>query len=168
MGSTSIEEVPEAPRGERLVGGDCRVLPIAVVGIEQVELEVLGRQVQDPLTVEHDAQHALPGLDPDAGFASKHPLNDPAPLRSLSDIGLEVEPGVEQHLDRPVGTAVVEKLHDILAEGGPIHAEFQGVLAAQSHLDLLDEVAEEGQGSLAVVDVPARFSTRSICPDWAS
>jgi len=42
------------------------------------------------------------------------------------------------------------------------------VLAAQSHLDLLDEVAEEGQGSLAVVDVPARFSTRSICPDWAS
>ena len=59
VGSTSRHEVPQSPGRERLVGGDGRVLEVAVVGIEEVELVVPRASVMDPLTVDDDG-HGIP------------------------------------------------------------------------------------------------------------
>ena len=60
MGTAATHEQPQSRTTERFVGSDGRVLKVAVVRIEQVELEVFPGDVEDAFTVDDHPFAALP------------------------------------------------------------------------------------------------------------
>ena len=60
LGAPPGHEVPERRGAERLVRGDGRVLEVAVVGREEIELEVLPRLVLDAASIDHHPQGQPP------------------------------------------------------------------------------------------------------------
>ena len=85
---------------------DGRVLEVAVRRVEQVELEVLPRSMENPLAVDDDSHRSVPLLQADRRREAAHLAIDPSPpLASLNDV-LETNPLVERNLDRVLRTPV--------------------------------------------------------------
>jgi hypothetical protein len=126
---------------------------MAIVGGEEIELEVLGTLVADVLAVDHHPQVEVPLRDvqvmEEAGDVGGHgepalPLGgellqgQPAPVPDLDGIG--TAPGGQQ------------AEHGTLAEGG-VHAELQGEPTAEGGPQAVDDLAQERDALLGIVHV---------------
>jgi hypothetical protein len=68
---------------ERLVGRDRRVLPVAVAGIEEIELVVLRALMPDLTAIQDHTLLSIPRLEPDTRFEGLQVGSDPAPALAL-------------------------------------------------------------------------------------
>ena len=151
VSAASAHEVPQRLEAEGVVGGDGGVLPVAVVGIEQVELVVLGTFMANPLAVDGDAHEALPGFQPQRGVEAFDLGGDVLPATALVDQRLEPDPLVERHLDRVAGPAL-EPGEDFGPEKRAVEPHL-GHHAFELMAGLRPQIAQERQAGLAVVDV---------------
>jgi len=100
VGATTAMEKPERARGNHLVRHDRRILIIAVVRVEQIELVVLGGTVSDALAVDHDLERPRPGRHPDLLLETLDTVAHALPAAAASDPFFEVEPFIKGDLDR--------------------------------------------------------------------
>jgi len=151
VSATPGEEAPEGLETEFLVGGDGRVLPGAVAGVEEIELEVLSGLVEDALTVDGDPDGSVPGGNEDGGLEGVEVGPDVLPAFAFLDQTLEVKPGVEGDTDGVLGSGF-EESHDFLAEEGPIQPDLQEGLGSHV-MELPEQVPQEREGGFAVMNV---------------
>src|SRR2546428_6636188 len=142
LGPTSTHEVPQRTETERLVGGDPGVLPMPVVGIEQIELEVLAGLVLDFPTIDRDAQRAFPGRHFDPSLERLKLSRDPRPTPLALNQRLQSQPRIERDLDRVLG-ARREPGHDFGPEKRAIESHLDPHAPAQAAPHLSEQVAQE-------------------------
>src|SRR5712692_3594706 len=162
--SSAGDEVPEVFGCEGLVGGHGGVLEVPVVGSEEIELEVFHRLVGDTATVDGDAQGQVPGRDGQLGLEAVHLAIDPDPVALSGDEGLQIQPVKEAHLDGVVSAREVEQSKDFALEKGRIHAELDGQPAPKTATQFPNRLAQEVQGTLAVVDVAGAVTQAQDLP----
>src|SRR2546426_972633 len=152
MGAASRHELPQRLEAEWLVGGDRGVLPVSIVGVVQIELEVLGTFMLNVPAVDRDAQRALPRRDLDRGLESLQVGGQAGPPALPLDQELESQPGIERDLDR-VLSARSKPGHDFRPEERAVEPHLDREEPAQKALYLSEQVAQERQRGLAVMDV---------------
>ena len=150
VASAAVVEVPQCARLDALVGVDGRVLVVAVIRVEEVELEVLPSLMADLAAVEHEAADPTPDREPSLVVAGA--FVDARPVGPGCDL-LEVEPGIKGRFDRVLDACGVEYVQHVVAEEGRVHAEFQLAAPAHRGANLADQGPDEADCGLAVVDV---------------
>ena len=128
-----------------------RVLPMAVAGVKEVELVVLGALVPDLTPVDDDPLDSLPGLERKPCFEGLQVVGDPAPALAPLDDGPQTDPVPEGDLDGVLGPRL-EPIEQIPAEIGSIEAKFEWHVA-DGVADLRDDVTDEADSVLTIGDV---------------
>ena len=151
--ATTVEEEPQVPAVQGLVGDDGGVLVMTVLGVEQVELEVLPCEVVDLLAVEDDAQRPSPGLQVELLLEAVDSGLDTSPSSALLDEPFQADPGIEGNADGVFGPSCFQPGNHVPPKERTVHAEFQPVASAKAPVNLLQQLSQEAEGSLAVMDV---------------
>ena len=92
MSATSSHEVPDRRLGVLLVCDDDRVFVKPIVGLEELQLEVLGRLPRDLLSEDHDSLGALPSLQSKSERKAIHARMDLRPAPSTTDAITHIKP----------------------------------------------------------------------------
>ena len=151
--AAASHEVPERSDAEFQVGGDGGVLEVAVVGIEEIKLEILGGLVKDTLAIHDDALGPLPLRDRERQREAADRPIDPRPLLLARDLLAHPEPFPQRHLDRIAERFSVEKAQDLGIEEGAVEADFETMAVAEAGAQVCQNRTQEAVGVVRVVDV---------------
>jgi hypothetical protein len=105
------------------------------------------------LAIDHHPQIELPRRKLKLGLEAADLGVDRCPLLLGSDRVLDPGPPTEGHLNGVGAASAGEQLEQILLEKCGVHAEFERQRAPHAPADLIDQLAHEGLGALAVVNV---------------
>src|SRR5260370_11549653 len=147
------DEVPQWARAEREVSGDRRILEVAIIGGEKIELVVAPALVSNPLAKDYDLQLQLPNFKPQLSFETGDLRMHRQPVGLRGDRSPHPGPLAKGHLDGVKAAAAVQQFEDIFLEKRRIHAEFQNHRAANPRAQLIDQLAHEGLRSLGILYV---------------
>src|SRR5690606_29026859 len=92
-------EVPEIRERVIEIARDRRVLIVAIVRVEQIQLIVLRGPMGDLATVNRDWQRSSPGCRHGGHDEARYLVRDSRPAGSVLDELLQIEPAVEGNLD---------------------------------------------------------------------
>src|ERR1700730_4553283 len=147
------DEVPQWTRAELEVSGDRRVLEVAIIGGEKIELVVAPALVSNLLAKDYDRQLQRPNFKLQLSFETGDLRLHRCPVVLRGDRSANPGPLAKGHLDGIKPAAAVQQFEDIFPEKRRVHAEFQNHRAAKPRAQLIDQLAHEGLRSLGVVDV---------------
>lgn len=153
MFAAAGHEVPDAAWRPGETGGYGAVLVVAVVGVEEIELVVFTRTMQDTLSIDDDAERHAPLLNGQGDLEASHSRGEALPMVACLDDRGEVESSPERHLDAISCIAGGQQENDGIEEKGPVHTEIQAISPLAGFLDLPEDISQEGEGGLAVVDI---------------
>ena len=153
---------PQVGEGEVEIARYRRVLIVAIVGVEEIQLVVLCRRMADVLAVDGDPHGPAPGRghrgDDEAGDVRR----DRSPGRLRPDVLLQIEPAIEGHLDGVPGVPRAEPLQHILPKKGAIHAKPDPCRRAAAGSPTASRgLARKGRPAFPSWTLPDRFFTRS-------
>ena len=127
----SRHKAPQRARLEGQISGCRRILEVAVVGREQIELVIAPALMGNPFAKDHRAQFQRPSLKPQLSFETADLRLHRRPVRLRGDRGPHPGPLAERHLDRVKAAAPLQQFQEIFLEKRRIHAEFQNQRAAK-------------------------------------
>jgi hypothetical protein len=169
LGTPAADEGVEGGQIQGQVRGDGGVLEVAVVGGEEIELEVLRALVGDVLAVNHHAEPEIPlrnaQVVKEAGDVGGHG----EPPLPLSGEWLQRQPAPVTDLDR-VGTAPSrQQAQDVAPEERGVHPELQGEPPAERGPQAVDHLAQERHALFGVVHVARPIlHPQDVWPVWAT
>src|SRR6266436_5311085 len=151
--AAAADEGVEGRQVQRQIRGDGAVLEMAIVGGEEIELEVLGALVGHVLAVDHHPQGEVPLWDGQVVEEAGDVRGHGEPALALGGELLQGQPVPVPDLDG-IGTAPggQQTKHGALAEGG-VHAELQRQAAAERGPQAVDHFPQEGDALLGIVHV---------------
>src|SRR5580692_2373812 len=141
LGSAASAEVPQGARAELEVSGDRRILEVAIIGGEKIELVVAPALVGDPLAKDYDVQLQLPNFKLQLSFETGDLRLHRHPVVLRGDRSANHGPLAKGHLDGIKAAAAVQQFEDIFSEKRRVHAEFQNYRAAKPRAQLIDQLA---------------------------
>ena len=118
-------------RAEREVSGDRRILEVAIIGGEKIELVVAPALVGNPLAKDYDVQLQLPNFKLQLSFETVDLRLHRRPVGLRGDRSADPGPLAKGHLDRIKAAAALQQFEDIFLEKRRVHAELQNHRAAQ-------------------------------------
>ena len=127
----SRHKAPQRARVECEISGCRRILEVAVVGREQIELVIAAALMSNPFAKDHRAQFQLPNLKPQLSFETADLRLHRRPTLLRGDRGPHPGPLAERHLDRVKAAPALQQFQEIFLEKCRIHAEFQSQRAAK-------------------------------------
>jgi len=153
LGAAATDEGVQGRQGEREVRGDGAVLEVAIIGGEQIELEVPGTRVLDVLAVDHDPELQVPLRNVQVVEEPRDVRRDREPALPRGGQLLEGQPAPVADLDG-VGTAPGgQEAQDVALEESRVHAELEREATTEGRAQAGDDLPQEGPGLLRIVHI---------------